>query len=133
MKPATIILHIVTALVAIFGVILAIGDKITDIPGLNPQLVNAWPTVFFAATIIDRVGKVLINILTPKTATLLAVFLMACLLPGCANGTRLVEGIGLSGGVSQDPTTKAFSGTGQVTIAFRDGRDAKTIKQIRVQ
>lgn len=88
MKTSELWLHIISALIACVGVILAIGDTITNIPGLNPTLVHAWPTVFFLATIVDRVGKVLLNYLSPKAVTMIALFIGAsAFMVGCATNT----------------------------------------------
>jgi hypothetical protein len=65
MNP-NLIVHIVSSLVAAAGGILSIGDKITAMPGLPPNLVNAWPVVLVIATIIDRVGSAIVDANKPK-------------------------------------------------------------------
>jgi hypothetical protein len=56
-------IHILSSLVASAGATLAIADKITAVPALPPSLVNAWPLVVFAATLIDRIGSAIIDTL----------------------------------------------------------------------
>ena len=56
----------VSLIVAIVGAILSVGDKITAVPGLPGWLVNAWPLVFFLATLIHRLGPALIEFGQPK-------------------------------------------------------------------
>lgn len=60
MNPKTLV-HIISTLVASAGAILAIGDKITAMPGLPANLVNAWPLVVFVATLIDRIGSAIVD------------------------------------------------------------------------
>jgi hypothetical protein len=87
MKISTIILHILSLLVAIAGAILAYGDKWSAMPGLPEWLVHSWPLVMFAATVIDRIGKIVIDSLTPKVTTIVGLFLLCGLLGGCATNT----------------------------------------------
>jgi hypothetical protein len=65
MNPKTIV-KIISALVAAAGGVLSIADVITAIPSLPPYVVNAWPLVFLAATLIDRVGIAIVNSLQGK-------------------------------------------------------------------
>lgn len=121
-----VVINIVSLIIAIVGVILAIGDKLTDIPGLPGWLVSSWPFVFFLATIINRIGAAILAWNANRLSVLL-VFSVLCL-SGCAGGTRTVESLSLGGTLEQNPATRVVTGSGQVTIVFRDGRDSKTIK-----
>lgn len=57
-----------------------------------------------------------------------AIFLLA----GCElkNGTRIVESIGGRGSYTIDEFTGKPSGSGEITIKFRDGRDSKSVKPL---
>jgi hypothetical protein len=65
MNPKSIV-KLVSAIVAAAGGVLSIADVITAIPSLPPYVVNAWPLVFLAATLIDRVGIAVINSIEKK-------------------------------------------------------------------
>lgn len=83
-----VMLHIVSLFIALAGAVLMVGDKITAIPGLNPWLVNNWPTFFFAATMLDRIGKIILN--WAKAPGQLAVAIILCFAlfsAGCATNT----------------------------------------------
>lgn len=53
--------HLTSLIVASAGAVLAIGDKIIAMPGLPQGLVSAWPLVVFIATLIDRVGSLVVD------------------------------------------------------------------------
>lgn len=58
-------IRLVTAGLAVTSGILAVGDKITSMPGVPGWLTSAWPVVLAFSTIFDRIGHVLIAPATP--------------------------------------------------------------------
>jgi hypothetical protein len=60
MKPKTKV-HIWSIVVATTGAVLTFGATIKEIPGLPGWLTQAWPFVFFLATLIDRVGSAVVD------------------------------------------------------------------------
>lgn len=67
MNKLKLILDLTGLFVSIAAGLLAIGNQITAIPGIPGWIVNGWPVVIVAATIIDRVGNIIISYLNPKT------------------------------------------------------------------
>lgn len=61
MNKTKLILDLSSLATAVAGGVLAFGDKWVQIPGLPDGLVHSWPLVIFTATVIDRVGNIIIN------------------------------------------------------------------------
>lgn len=61
MKTSEKIVHILSLLIAIAGGILSFGDKWISMPGVPDWLTHSWPTFVFAATVVDRMGNLLID------------------------------------------------------------------------
>jgi len=54
-----------SSIVAAAGAVLAVGDTITALP-LPPYVVNAWPLVLAASTLIHRIGMAVIEANKPR-------------------------------------------------------------------
>lgn len=67
MNIPKLIIDLVSLCVAIAGGILAVANQITAIHDLPGWLTNSWPAVLAGATLIDRIGNIILNALKPKT------------------------------------------------------------------
>ena len=56
-------LNIVTLLIALTGAVFAFGDQVAVLSLINPTLAHHWPFVLAFATVVDRVGKLLLDFL----------------------------------------------------------------------
>lgn len=61
-------IRIITAFIALTSGILAIGDKLTAMPGLPGWVTSSWPLVLAIATIFNHVAHILIDPAVPAPA-----------------------------------------------------------------
>lgn len=59
------IVDITSLAVAVSGGILAVANQITAIPALPGWLTNSWPAVLAVATLIDRIGNIVLKNMPP--------------------------------------------------------------------
>lgn len=118
MKKSQIIIHVISVLLAICGAILAFGDRIDNLP-LPPNVVAAWPFVFFIATLVDRIGMAVIATLQkPPVLIILLLLIPSFFLSGCGTIDSISAGGNLD--TSKDGTVRG--GGGNITIHLRNPR-----------
>ena len=96
------IIHYLTLILALTGAVFAFGDQVQVLSFLSPELAHKWPFVLALATVVDRIGKIMLEFLNkeqPKTDNgltrvglknpnlpAIAIVASLLLLSGCATG-----------------------------------------------
>lgn len=57
------IIHYITLVLALTGAIFAFGDQVQVISFIAPDIAHYWPFVLALATVVDRIGKILLEFL----------------------------------------------------------------------
>jgi hypothetical protein len=54
------IISAISLAIAIAGGVMSISSTLLVIPGLDPAIAHLWPQVLAAATLVDRIGNIII-------------------------------------------------------------------------